>query len=471
MADKENKNNGNQDINADTNENQEHNLDELLGDDLDESEQIAEMLRNSETLSSGKKNAEDASPPDEPDLSELLDDPDKDAGSDPSLDEALSEFIDDGADGGESGEEDELKKKLEEEKFSKIKKIKRVSLIGALTVFVLAVGILVFFMIENNRTSIVLTYEREIDGRVQTQRVTADEFKILMLNDQSFSPIAGAMDYLMFILTIEKAADERNIILSAEEAEQIRTTAVSMKESIEEEFPELKNITLEFLEKVYGLNILYFNLLDSIFEQVEAAALDEEDYAVRLNDFIENSQTEYIDAMFKYMILPEETANEAKAAIESGEMTVEEALIHFYYNTDDFAMGYGFESAADLLEAGGHETFEDFIEEYGYDMVHLNNLGGFNHDDIKHLVSLDVNQVSNVIELDAESFVLFIVENINIPAHEEIEGIFREIYTEMQAQDIFYAEYDRLHDEIESSVKINERALDNIDLEELFGYW
>ena len=457
MSDKENKN-GNQDINEEVNENQEYELESLLGDDPDESEKIAEMLKNSETLSSGQNN-------EEPGLSEFLDEPDDAAG----VDEALSQFVDDG-ESGEADEEDELKKKLDEEKLGKIKRIKRVSLIGALTVFVLAVGMLVFFMIYNSGNNFVLTYEREIDGKKQAQQISADEFKFLMLMSQSFNPIEGAMDRLITMLAVEKAADSRNISLSPEELQQVKATALEWKSYIEDDFPDLGNVSLEFLEKYHSLNPLAYMIFDTIFDEINAAGLDEADYALKLDEFINYSQIEYIDAMYKYMILNSEAkAAEAKAAIESGEMTVEEALIELYYNSDDFAIMYGFPSLADFLEAGGYETLESFIEENGYDMVHINNLGGFDHADILHLISLNANQVSNIIELDAESFVLFILESINIPSHEEIDERFKYIYIDIRAGNIFDDEYDRFYNEVESSVKINQRAIDSIDLDELFG--
>gem|GEM_PF-3030208 len=451
MSDKEN-NLGNenqdiQDINEEAAENQEYSLGELLGDENDESEKIAEMLKNSETLASGA----------------------------PELDEALAEFVDGGESDGEENEtaeseEDALARKLQEEKLVKVRSIKRVSLVGALTVLVLAVGIVAFFMIYNNMTDYVLTYQREVSGKTQTQRVSSHDFKFLLMQEQSFNPVAGAMDYLITIITIEKAADERNIILSAEELEQIKASVDNIKEIIDEEYPELQRVSPEFLEKVYSINYLYLKLMESIHERLESVPFDEAAYALQLEDFINFSQTEYVDAVYIYMILnSEEKANEVKAAIEGGGMTVAEALIEFYYGTEDFALRNGFGSLAELLEAYEFASIDDFIDAYGYDMIALSNLSSFEHDDIRHLVTLNVNQVSNAIELDAESFVLFITESINIPARDEIDSLFRDIYFETQASDIFNDEYDRLYSEIESSVKINQNAIDKIDLDELFG--
>ena len=467
MSDKENKiGNENQDINEneDVNGNQEYSLDELLGDANDESEKIAEMLKNSETLNSGK----------EPDLEEFLDEPDNNSGN-PELDKALSEFVDEsgeenqGEEIEEENEEDALAKKLKEEKLAKVRRIKRVSLVGALTVFVLAVGITAFFLIFNNMTEYVLTYQYEVDGRKTTQKISADDFKFLMLHTQSWDPVSDAMDWITDILAVEAAAANRKLTLSSEDTAGIKSSALEYYNYITGEVPKLK-VSAAFVERVMAADYLKYGLWVMIHEEAKALPIDEAEYAAQLDDFINFSQTEYIDAVFKFMILnSKEKAAEAKAAIESGKMTVDEALREFYYGTEDFALRNGFESLAELLEIYEFETLDDFIDINGYDTVHLIYLGSLNHDDIKHLISLKVNEVSDIIKLYDDYFVLFIVESIYMPTRDEIDSLFREIYIERQADDIFEAEYDILYKEIASSIKINYNAINAIDLDELFS--
>jgi hypothetical protein len=61
------------------------------------------------------------------------------------------------------------------------------------------------------------------------------------------------------------------------------------------------------------------------------------------------------------------------------------------------------------------------------------------------------------------------MESIYIPGREEIGEMFRDIYMDGVIFDRFETEFNRIYDQIESSVNINQRALDSIDMDALFG--
>jgi len=456
MSDKENQNAGdeNQDINQDMNEQnvEEQDVNEGLagGDEIDESERIAELLRNSETLSS---NSGGDSP-----LDDASSEPSLEAGAD--LDEEFSRFVD-----GMSEDDTEL----QEKKLAKVKQIRAISLLSLIAVFVLAVGLLSFILINNRNAGFVLTYQAEIDGRMRTQRISVDDFNFLVLTSQSFDPLEDALEFLLTILTIERAANERGLSLTEDELNDVREAAMEARNLITREMPDLDNISQEFLERTYG----FYFWVDKLFEVVTAELnieFDEEEYASLLAEYIDYAKYDYVDAMFKWMMLESaEIANEAKAAIDSGEMTVEEALMAFYYSTGTFAVMRGLDSAEDFLATVGYDTLEDYLDEHGFDMVHLSELRGLGHEHINHLASLQVNQTSEIIEMDGD-YLLFIAESVYIPSDEEIELIVAEIYEshmDSQRWEIFMEEFQVWRDEFE--VNINQRALDNINLEELFG--
>lgn len=470
MSDKENKNIENED----GNENQEHDLDSILGDDLDESDEIAEMLRNSETLRTAQPDKSENTNA-APDLDAFLDEQTEDSSDsslDPELDDALSKFVDDG--GGEnSGEnEEDLKKKQEEEKSAKIRKIKKVSLISVLAVFVIAAGLVTFFMVDRFTNSYVLTYETQIDGKKQSQKIDVNDFKFIMGEySDSEDPASDAMELLKTILAIEKAASDRNLTLSAEETSNMKTDAAGWKEEVDTQTPHLSDVTrIEFVERYVTAIYLYQKLAEGILDET-GWVLDEEDYALGLADFKENSKADYIEAEYKF-ITPEteEQAINAKAAIESGEMSVEEAFKTYYYNTDYYVSSmYGFESLESFLSESGFETIDTFLDQYGYDTVALYDLYQFKTEDINHLAALAVGEVSNVIEYYEGMFSLFVLESINIPTDEETDEIFMKVYRNSQIQNIFTPEFDKWREEFVSGVKVNQKAVDNIDINEILG--
>ena len=364
------------------------------------------------------------------------------------------------ADDGEAMADEEAR---EAEKRAKVRQIKLISLVSAATVFVLAVGAVAFFLASNHFNSFALTYEREVDGRTQTHRIGIDDFRFIVMHHtgHSFNPIAESLDYIIGAVAILRMADELGLSLPAEEARQIRAEAEEFREELREDFPALRNLTVEFFEMVFSLNSLMNQWHDYLFDTFE---INEADYARELEHFIAHSRYEYIDAVYIYLTASSaERAAEAKAAIESGEMSVEEALIEFYYREvldDEFLAMHGF------------ETVEEFVAEFGFGRISLFELTmelDLSNEQVEHLAGLSVDGVSDIIESGGR-YEIFILESISIPTREEIDEMFREIFIDRQVFEMFNEEFDRLYAEAEAGIRINHRAIENMNIDELFVF-
>ena len=422
MSDKENNDIENEQENGE--KEQEYDLDTLLGDALDESEEIAEMLKNSETLSSKP--------------------------IDPG--NSLDDFVEGDEETENAGENSETEEELKitSEKLDKIRKIKIVSFVSALTVFVLAAGAVAFYMVNNYFFNHVLSYE--------AQRVGADDFTLLMLmSGGSFAdPAAGALHTVLETFTFEQLAEDYGAELSAEERQQTADMALDMKNNFTEEYPDIKNVTLEFIERLYSSYYLAYGVIDIIAGTLDLNAAE---YAEAFDDYKENSKAEYIDAGFEYIVTETlQQAREAEAALENGELTFEEVLIEYHF-TDYFAASYGFESLDEFLEAYDY-TLDDLAAD-GTGIVNLDQLE-LSPENIEKLIALEIGE-SEIIELAEDTYVLLILDYIYIPDDEEL----KERYATDKAFDIFETDYARVYGEIEAAVKINQRVLDGIDIDSL----
>ena len=351
----------------------------------------------------------------------------------------------------------------EAEKRAKVRQIKLISLVSAATVFVLAVGAVVFFLVSSHFNSFALTYEREIDGSTQTHRIGIDDFRFMVMHHtgQSFNPIAETLEYITGAVAILRMADELGLSLPEEEARMIRAEAEEFRDGLREDFPALRNLTAEFFEMVFSLNSLINQWYDHVFDTF---VINEADYARELEHFIAYSRYEYIDAVYIYLTASSaERAAEAKAAIESGAMSVEEALIEFYYRE---ALGEEF------LAMHGFETVEEFVAEFGFGRVSLHELTlelDLSHEQVEHLAGLSVDGISDIIESGGRHEI-FILESISIPTHEEIGEMFRGIYIDRRVEEMFEEEFERFYAEAEARIRINHRAIDSMNMDELFMF-
>lgn len=454
--------------NAENEHENEYSLENILGDDGDESEDITEILKRSETLrdpdvisDSVKENdgeqtrerreseAGELNEAELADLNELdeLDDfldekPEKDADIDidPELDNALSDFTDDGKKTDDTTIESEEETKLKKQK--KLKLIKRVSLISAICVILIAGGFMAWIQINRYTNSYALTfYDRKIS-------MNDFQYFLLISNDGYSDPVDSAFNQILLYLTIDKAAKERNIDLTDEELAEVKAGSAQMKEQIDMYYPNASKISIGFIEEMIGIEYVYDKLIEKVLDDL-GYTFNESDFAVALADYIENGKTDYMQVEFKYIITElRDSAEEAKRLIDSGDLSPEDAI-------KQYSVAY------QVDEAG---------EEYGFDTLPLNAMlsNGIPSQDVENMIYLEVGETSHVISLTEEMHVLFIPDSVYRPSEAEITENYKPMYEDETKYYMFMGERDKWMTEFEVNMKRNEKALANFDLNALF---
>ena len=449
--------------NTDHQEEEEYDVDDILGEDGDESEDITEILKRSETLrdpdaedsDSGtaeedtRENAREAETKTEAeaDLSDFLDEldedekagkSDKNANTAPDLDNALAEFTDDSGEKKQDAADSEESEK--EKKQKKIKLIAKISLISAVCVFVIAAGFMTWILIGKYTNSYIMTFY----GR----KISTNDFQFFLLNsmDDYSDPKEKAMESLSFYLAIIKGAKDRNIELTADEINTAKENAKTIKDQIDEYYPAAKKISVEFLEEMVGVEYLYYQLMEKIPEEL-GYKFDESEFAAALADYIENGKTDYISMDCKYILTEtREAAEEAKEAVESGALSPNEAIRKF---------------------SVAHS--EEDEETYGFHTLPLSEAAYYvPEEDLERFISLEVGDIFDIIKISDEAYVLFTPENVYRPSEGEIEMNFKLRYEDNNKYYMVMAEIDNWIEANKAGIKINEKALNNYDVEALF---
>ena len=470
MADKENQNIN--DINDTNDIDDSTNWDKYIAnrdkEKQDENVALSDALDGAEHMDSGEDNAEL-----EAALSKLVDE-------DSAADEAASDDVLQYEENSENEQSEELIKinENEEEKQKKIRNIKRIAIASSAAVVVVAVLLTIWTLVQARALSYVLTYTTEVDGVTQTNRISTNDFKLLIVyNEDSWHPLEDAMDFLVNLLTIEQAANARNLTLTAEELQHVREVAQGDMDFIAGNMPQLSRVSIEFIERIHSFSYLAHRIIGGILDDV-GLVFDEEEFARELEDYMIFMQLDYVDATLRHIVASsEERAIEAKAAFESELMTFEEILMEFFYNAQMEQME-GVDTIEELIELYGYESLEEFME--GLVSVHtttLWDLGEFlpHHvltpENINHWVSLEVGAASDVLRVQEDAYLVFILDHIETPSddelaaiHEELEEMFMDMYLDEHRWQAFQSEFQRWQEEFESGMTINYRALESLDL-------
>jgi len=141
---------------------------------------------------------------------------------------------------------------------------------------------------------------------------------------------------------------------------------------------------------------------------------------------------------------------------------VTEAMMAFFYTDEEMVSAF--------LADTEFDTMEELWEEHGFELMSLEELTwfGFAHEDIRHLVALEIGEVSNVIQFAEGVYLLFILDDIYILPDDEIEDMFMEIYMGDHRFAAFRTELERWQADMRSEITVNQRAIDSIDLDALF---
>lgn len=401
-------------------------LDDILDEEADENPDGMELP---ETLMGGTAD-------------ESAETEDEDAGQ--KTDEALSEFLDDVKD--EKNETDEkkapdesakksrkeldreeiereIRAKIAKEKKEKLKQIQKIAVICAAVVLVAAAGMFAFFQFGKAGSSYIMKFENK--------KISVEDFKFFMLLNalnQTASDKQSAYNTLLDFLIVGKAAKDKNVELTEEDKEAIKSNAEYIKNYLETQKITMPKISDERLEEIVGVSVsgvVYSKLLDIVAAEagytVDESKLAEEYSAYRSDD-----------KLLKYIITEtEEDGKTAREALVSG-LSADEAVMK--YST--YYLMYGIETL-DASKIGFDE------ENYG------------------KIMALGPLEFSEVIDLGGIYGVFIAVTD------EESRDSFREGHIYDQKNQLFLAEYELWKSEAKEQK--NEKVFDSFDEEEFLN--
>ncbi|MCL1858432.1 MAG: hypothetical protein FWF92_04290 [Oscillospiraceae bacterium] len=443
-------------------------LDDILdGEETEEYEEVVipESLRGEQDNETEEKNEvnekSEEKEPESPDLSAFLDEntevEDIDA-VDPELDGDLSKFVDDDdsnkKDKQKKNERDEIEKEIREkiarEKTKNKKLIKNVIIISVLAVVIIAGGLFAFFQIEKLSNNYIMT--------IENQKVTLEELKLTILLNELFNqgnynpnPKQTAIDDLAFYMIVEKEAKDRNISLSEEEKNELKLYIEDLNNYLESqniELPKVSNERYELILSYMILNSIYTQLIDIIVVE-QNYMLNETVYTEEFENYKANYKSDYIDMVFKYVLTDKkEIAEEAREALISGLLSTDEVIKKYFidYPEED-------------------ENAEiPIIELYQIDFI--------TPEETEYLLSLKISEISEILYILEQYYIIFIPESINIPTNEELSGWFKDYYEQQEKNQLFFDEYDLWYNE--TVIKFNDKVIENFDenayLEKLYDY-
>ncbi|MCL2773210.1 MAG: hypothetical protein FWD71_07645 [Oscillospiraceae bacterium] len=423
--------------NIDESENtEEYSLDNKFGEDGDESEDVNEILQKSETLRGSDSDDGDNSNDNDNDE----DSQEKTESEESSEDEVMSQFTDDGGEKSEENPEDLEISEEDKKKKKKSKFIMKISIISAACVVIIAAAIIATFVYPDFYDNYFNNnYVLKFEGR----NISVDDYQIFLLyNQQASDPKSSATDMLEQYLVLEKAAKDRNITLTSDEETQAKSDASDLQSQINSYFPNVKNISLDFLQEISSIQYLYTKLLDQVATE-NGYTFNDADFQTALTDYIANGKQDYLQMDFKYIVTNSaDTTAEAKKAIEDGTMAVDDAIKQYcispYYDA-----------------ASGIQT------------IALADITFLSADDLNSLMNLEAGQVSNVISLSSTEYLIFIADSVYRPTQDEISTSYKPTYENGKKSDIFQTQFTQW--QAADKVKLNQKVIDNIDLNALYG--
>jgi len=344
----------------------------------------------------------------------------------------MPETLRDGS--GESTESAKDIEKLAREKAAKVKFTKKIIAVTIAAVLIIGGGLFAFWQIERLSIGYILTFDNE--------KISIEEFKLYLVMSDGNNPKEEAIERLMDFLIMSKEAKERNIELSQSEIDEIKADIEYSKNFIPLNKLKIKE---ERLIEIFGLEFLFLKLIDKVAEDSNFV-LNEEMFSEEF-EHIRSHYHDFKDLDVKYVLtLTREDAEQAREALlvdsSSAEIVIRE-----------YSMGYEDES----------------IE---IEVLRLSEIEVLNQAHVEHLLSLQVSDISDVISIDGQFYLVFIIEDVIIPTAEEVrevEELYRERYTDYEMYQLFVDEFITWKEE--SEIKLNEKAYDNFDVDKFFDWF
>lgn len=405
------------------NKREEDILDEILDGEESEESGDSEEMKLPETLM-GETGHEDEDAENEPEhadkkttedeLSRFLDDEKKDpAETDKKSDSNLDrEAI-----------EREIREKIAREKKEKLNLLKKVSIVCGAVLVVIAVGLFAFFQIAEMGNNYILKFD--------DKKISVKEFEFFMLLNvlnQTAYDKQSAYNGLMDFLILNKAAKEKNAVLTDDESEYIKSNAEYIKTYLQSNNIAIPDIPDERFEEIIGVSVsgvIYYKLLDIVAEE-RGYAVDENDFSAKFDAYRAE------DKLLKYIITETEEDGEiSREALASG-MAADEAV----------------------------KKYSIYYEIYGIETLNASGLG-FDEETFGQIMALDALEFSEVIDMGGIYAVFIAV------THEETRDTFRSEYIYAQKNQLFLQEYEFWKSEAKEA--LNEKVFENFDEEEFFN--
>ncbi|MCL2096740.1 MAG: hypothetical protein FWH10_07540 [Oscillospiraceae bacterium] len=333
--------------------------------------------------------------------------------------------------------EQKIRREIALEKAAKTKSILKVCAVAAAAVFIIGIGLFAFWQCENYSSGYIMT----LDG----EKISVEEFKFHLMMAQSYSPKEEAVERLAEYLIYEKEAKARNITIPQDIRDEYNE---HIDNFIGYGYPfEKLEISRERLVEIFAIEYLFYELFDKVLEELNFT-FSEEELAEELAAY-KASVHDYIDVEFKYILTEtKESSEEARGELTAGTSETDEII-------KKYSEGYDSETA-------------------DVPLIRLSEISILTTEQTEHLLSLEVSQISDIIEISdpgGDFYLVFIVDDIIIPTQEEIDEIeegFREYYIEGQKSAVFFDEYNIWKEETE--IIIDEKALNNFDVEKFWDF-
>jgi len=217
-----------------------------------------------------------------------------------------------------------------------------------------------------------------------------------------------AIEGLTHFLLVDRAARHYNIILTEEELEEVTESAAELRQQFEMFGIPLRGVSDDRLIELVSMDVLSERLFDMYTADV--AIDDEAEFSRALNEFLEEHRDDFVDMEFRFHL-------------SSAEMVSQSAWLEFGLN--DPAEFNNIIVRDMALQTG---IDEDDIEVPSINLASLRQDPNINPQIIDYLMSLEVGDFSEPIQVDEDTFVIFIVDGIDIPTDEELSELYREDY-------------------------------------------
>jgi len=335
---------------------------------------------------------------------------------------------------GESADAKKIKEPENPVKKSIFKVNIKVVAICVAAILVVGGGLFAFWQLGQLSGSHIMTFEGK--------KISIEEFKLyLLMSTNSYTPKEDAISGLTEFLVLEKAAKDMDIELTDEDKNEVKEYRDYIIDVYGIPLGKL-NLGEERLIEILALDNIYYKLWDKVSEELNFT-VDEAAFASELEMYRADSHG-YIDIDMKYVLTYElGDAETARSALLSG-MAADDAIREYSDAYDD-------------------ETGD-------IDIIPFSQIGVFDSEQAEHILSLGVSDISDVIDINGEFYLVFIIQSISIPTSEEIveiEADFRLNYIDYQKYQLFMIEFESWKNE--AKFTINDKAFDEFDTDKFYG--